>query len=189
MGYEANSRVRAGAGSRRLARLRESEAIRTALRVFTWSRGLVLLVAIFAALNFGPAAGGQSARNAATFDDPALTHSVGGAGDVLLAPLARWDAVWYLEIASSGYGAERHRAAFFPLYPLLVAAVGVAGGGSAAAALGGFLPGGRGGRRLAGRAAGGLLPGGAGRVPRRARAALPPGRARAGPSRGDADAA
>jgi hypothetical protein len=135
MAYEANSRVRAGAGSRRLAWLRESEALRAALRVFTWSRGLVLLVAIFAALNFGPAAGGQSERNAATFDDPALTHSVGGAGDVLLAPLARWDAVWYLEISRSGYGAERHRAAFFPLYPLLVATVGETGGGSPAALL------------------------------------------------------
>src|SRR4051812_5362207 len=135
MGYEANSRLRAGAGSRLVERLRGSEALRAALRVFTWSRGLVLVVAIFAAINFGPAQGGQSARNAATFDDPALTHSVGGAGDVLLSPLARWDAVWYLEIASSGYGAERHRAAFFPLYPLLVAAVGEAGGGSPGALL------------------------------------------------------
>jgi hypothetical protein len=135
MGYEANSRARAGAGSRRLAWLRESEALRAALRVFTWSRALVLLVAIFAALNFGPSAGGQSERNAAAFDDPALTHAAGGAGDVLLAPLARWDAVWYLEIAHSGYGAERHRAAFFPLYPLLVAAAAEAGGGSPAALL------------------------------------------------------
>src|SRR3954467_1150575 len=135
MGYEANFRLRAGAGSRLVERLRGSEALRAALRLFTWSRGLVLLVAIFAAINFGPAQGGQSARNAATFDDPALTHSIGGAGDVLLSPLARWDAVWYLEIANSGYGAERHRAAFFPLYPLLVAAVGVAGGGSPASLL------------------------------------------------------
>src|SRR4051812_45502968 len=134
MGYEANSGVRADAASR-FAWLRRSEALRAALRVFTWSRGLVLLVAIFAALNFGPAQGGQSERNAATFDDPALTHAAGGAGDVLLAPLGRWDAVWYLEIANSGYGSERHRAAFFPLYPLLVAAAGEAGGGSPAALL------------------------------------------------------
>src|SRR2546421_11819822 len=106
MGYEANPSAPPRAGSRRFTRLRESDALRAALRVFTLSRALVLVVAIFAALNFGPASGGLSARNAATFDDPALTHSLGGAGDVLLAPLARWDAVWYLGIASSGYGGE-----------------------------------------------------------------------------------
>jgi mannosyltransferase PIG-V len=135
MGYEANPSAPSRAGSRSLGRLRESEALRAALRVFTVSRALVLVVAIFAALNFGPASGGLSARNAATFDDPALTHSLGGAGDVLLAPLARWDAVWYLEIAASGYGGEQHRAAFLPLYPLLVRAVGELGGGSPGALL------------------------------------------------------
>src|SRR4051812_28795243 len=116
MGYEANPTAPPRASIRRLSRLRESEALRAALRVFTLSRALVLVVAIFAALNFGPAGGGLSGRNAATFDVPALTHSLGGAGDVLLAPLARWDAPWYLEIAASGYGGEQHRAAFFPLY-------------------------------------------------------------------------
>src|SRR3954462_12767766 len=135
MGYEANPSAPTRANTRPLVRLRESEALRAALRVFTWSRALALVVAIFAAVNFGPAGGGLSARNAATFDDPALTHSLGGAGDVLLAPLARWDAVWYLEIASSGYGGEQHRAAFFPLYPLLVRAVGELGGGSPGALL------------------------------------------------------
>ncbi len=135
MGYEANPREAGRAGSRALERLRSSEALRAALGVFTWSRGLVLVVAIFAALNFGPATGGLSGRNAATFDDPALTHSVGGAGDVLLAPLARWDAVWYLEIANAGYGDEPHRVAFFPLYPLLVRALGELVGGSPAALL------------------------------------------------------
>src|SRR4051794_12732755 len=131
MGYEANPTEAGGV----VVRVRQSEALRAAAGVFTVSRALVLVVAIFAALNFGPATGGLSARNAATFDDPVLTHSVGGAGDVFLAPLARWDAVWYLEIASSGYGGEQHRAAFFPLYPLLVRTVGELGGGSPAALL------------------------------------------------------
>jgi hypothetical protein len=135
MGYQANPSAAARATSGAVSRLRRSEALRAALRVFTWSRALVLVVAIFAAVNFGPAGGGLSARNAATFDDPALTHPLGGAGDVLLAPLARWDAVWYLEIASQGYGGEQHRAAFFPLYPLLVRAVGELGGGSPGALL------------------------------------------------------
>src|SRR3954453_15050187 len=117
MGYEANPSAPTRASTRPLARLRDSEALRAALKVFTVSRALVLVVAIFAALNFGPATGGLSARNAATFDDPVLTHPVGGAGDVFLAPLARWDAVWYLEIASSGYGGAGGRPAPFSPSP------------------------------------------------------------------------
>ena len=46
---------------------------------------------------------GTDALNARSFDLPALTHPFGGAGDFLLSPLARWDAVWYLDIAHSGY--------------------------------------------------------------------------------------
>lgn len=32
----------------------------------------------------------------------------------------RWDTVWYVIIADSGYGYDKRSAAFFPLYPLLV---------------------------------------------------------------------
>jgi hypothetical protein len=94
-----------------------------------------VLVAVFAALSFGPAQGGLAARNAASFDEPALTHPLGGAGDVALSPLARWDAVWYLRIADSGYGETPQRVAFFPLYPLLVRGAGELGGGSPGARL------------------------------------------------------
>ncbi len=86
-----------------------------------WStRAAVLVVAVFAALSFGPAAGGLAERNAAVFDEPALTHAV---ADPLLSPLARWDAAWYLRIAESGYAGSDARAAFFPLYPLLARAL------------------------------------------------------------------
>jgi hypothetical protein len=51
-----------------------------------------------------------------------VTAPFGAAADWLVAPAARWDAVWYLAIANDGY-AEANRAAFFPLYPLLVAAL------------------------------------------------------------------
>jgi hypothetical protein len=85
--------------------------------VFWSTRLAVLLVAVFAALSFGPAAGGLAERNAAMFDEPALTRSL---AEPLLSPLARWDAVWYLRIAESGYAGSDVRAAFFPLYPLLV---------------------------------------------------------------------
>jgi hypothetical protein len=92
----------------------------------------VLLVAVFAALSFGPATGGLAAENAARFDAPELTHAL---ADPLLAPLARWDAVWYLRIAESGYAEGEGRAAFFPLYPLLVRVVATPLGGSPAALL------------------------------------------------------
>jgi Mannosyltransferase (PIG-V) len=112
--------------------VRESEALRAALRVGLSTRVAVLLVAVFAALSFGPASGGLARENALKFDEPALTHAV---ADPLLAPLARWDSVWYLRIADSGYGDSTARAAFFPLYPLLVRAVATPLGGSEAALL------------------------------------------------------
>ncbi len=99
------------------------------------TRGAVLLVAIFAALSFGPASGGLAAENAQKFDEPALTHPLGAAADVLFSPLARWDSVWYLRVARSGYAESDVRAAFFPLYPLLVRGLGELGGGSDGALL------------------------------------------------------
>jgi hypothetical protein len=88
--------------------------------VFWTTRAAVLVVAVFAALSFGPALGGLAERNAETFDEPALTRAL---AEPLLSPLARWDAAWYLRIADSGYAGSDARAAFFPLYPLLVRAL------------------------------------------------------------------
>jgi hypothetical protein len=107
-------------------------ALRAAWRVLWPTRTAVLLVAVFAALSFGPATGGLAARNALRFDTPALTHAL---ADPLLAPLARWDAVWYLRVADSGYGGSEARAAFFPLYPLLVRGLATPAGASPAALL------------------------------------------------------
>src|SRR5829696_10312583 len=127
MAYEATpERVSA------IAAVRASEAFRAALRVGLSTRLAVLLVAIFAALSFGPASGGLARENAAKFDDPALTHAL---ADPLLAPLARWDSVWYLRIADSGYGESAPRAAFFPLYPLLVRGLATPFGASEGALL------------------------------------------------------
>jgi len=117
---------------RAIAAVRDSEAVRAAVRIGLSSRMAVLLVAIFAALSFGPASGGLARENADKFDAPALTHAI---ADPVLAPLARWDSVWYLTIADSGYGDSTARAAFFPLYPLLIRAVGTVFGGSHAALL------------------------------------------------------
>jgi hypothetical protein len=120
------------AQARAIAAVRGSEAFRAAMRIGLSSRVAVLLVAIFAALSFGPASGGLARENADKFDEPALTHAL---ADPLLAPLARWDSVWYLRIADSGYGDTAPRAAFFPLYPLLVRGVGTVFGGSHGALL------------------------------------------------------
>ena len=107
-------------------------ALRAAWRVFWPTRAAVLLVAVFAALSFGPATGGLAEENAVKFDTPHLTHAL---ADPLLAPLARWDAVWYLRVAESGYGDSEARAAFFPLYPLLVRVLATPFGASPAALL------------------------------------------------------
>src|SRR5215204_5758710 len=127
MASEATS-TRAGA----VAAVRDSEAFRAAWRVAVSTRAAVLLVAVFAALSFGPAAGGLARQNAEKFDDPSHTHVL---ADPLLAPLARWDSVWYLRIADSGYGDSAPRAAFFPLYPLLVRGLATPFGASEAALL------------------------------------------------------
>jgi Mannosyltransferase (PIG-V) len=114
------------------ARARSSPAVRDALRAFAWSRLAIVAVAVFAALSSGAADG----RNAAVFDKPAVTAPLGGGADVLLTPLAHWDAVWYLTVANHGYaGADSPRHAFFPLYPLLARGLGAIGGGGAGAVL------------------------------------------------------
>ena len=63
---------------------------------------------------------GVDDSNADAFDPAGLTEGAG--------PFARWDSVWFLEIARGGYD-EAQDAAFFPLYPLLVGL----GGGSVVA--------------------------------------------------------
>ena len=79
---------------------------------------------------------------AGRWDDPALTHDLGAVTDVW----ARWDSVHFLRIAEYGYSSAE--AAFYPLYPGLLAGAGRALGGhyvlagillSLAAALGAFV--------------------------------------------------
>lgn len=83
-------------------------------RLLVWSAG-VLAVLIFGAVGGHPT----------DFDPRGLTRPFGALGDTLLAPAARWDAVWYLSIAGHGY--DSARAAFFPLYPGLIALLGLSG--------------------------------------------------------------
>jgi hypothetical protein len=88
-----------------------------------WSSRLLVWVAgtgTVAALGLGP--------TRKVIQHASLTHGFGRLGDLLVAPAARWDAGWYLLIVHQGYkptlgAATAPRAAFFPLYPLLVRAL------------------------------------------------------------------
>ncbi|MDQ3630599.1 MAG: hypothetical protein M3417_04850, partial [Actinomycetota bacterium] len=79
---------------------------------------------------------GEPPGAGAGFDPERFTVPFGPLGDALVAPTARWDAVWYLTIAERGYGLDAARPAFFPLYPLLARAAGLLTG---SALLGGIL--------------------------------------------------
>ena len=89
-------------------------------RLLVWAAGVGTVLAF----GYGPV------RRA--FDPPGLTHGFGWLGNLLAAPAARWDAAWYLVIARYGYrpalgGYTSARDAFFPLYPLGVHAISLAG--------------------------------------------------------------
>lgn len=58
------------------------------------------------------------------YDPRDLTVGLGGLLDALIAPFARWDSVWLLDIAEVMYPlTDPERTAFFPLFPLLVRTV------------------------------------------------------------------
>jgi hypothetical protein len=114
---EPGTRARPRAGVLRDA------AVADAWRAFWVSRLLVWGSGAAAAVAFG-----LSAR-VELFDPGAVTRPFGPTGNALVAPFARWDSVWYLAIANDGYPADDpRRAAFFPLYPLLVRAVRLVAG-------------------------------------------------------------
>ncbi len=127
----AASPARARAGARLLDRVRADDERARALRDTwraLWSSRLLVLgagVATVLLFGFGP--------HRTAFDPPGLSRGLGALGDVLAAPVARWDSNWYLLIAHYGYhpalGAYTvSRSAFFPLYPLglgLISGLGV----------------------------------------------------------------
>ncbi len=107
-----------------LARLRADPARMTAVRdtwralwssrLLVWAAGVGTILAF----GFGPQ------RKA--FNPPGITSGFGWLGNLLAAPAARWDGVWYLVIARYGYRPDlgiTSRDAFFPLYPLALRTV------------------------------------------------------------------
>jgi hypothetical protein len=96
-----------------------AHAVRSAIEIFVWSRAAIWLAALVALLTLEPLRNPKAGR----WDDPALTHDLGAVTDVW----ARWDSVHFLRIAEHGYSTAE--AAFYPLYPGLVAGSGWALGG------------------------------------------------------------
>lgn len=115
-------------------------SVRTALLATLVNRILVTAVAVVSVSVLG-----IDSSNAETADRPALSQPFGETVDSIVAPVVRWDAVWYLSIANEGYWygdpaegkavarEDSQRVAFFPLYPLAVHAL--SGGAASPAAL------------------------------------------------------
>ncbi len=80
------------------------------------SRAVVWGAGILGVLWFG------RTPNSDRFDPVGVAHGTTAFNDLLVAPAARWDAVWYLAIARDGYHHDPNtlRDAFYPLYPLLI---------------------------------------------------------------------
>lgn len=93
--------------------------MRTVWRAFWSSRLVVVFAGVAGVLQLGIANGSTAA-----YDPTGLTTPFGYLANAIVAPLARWDSVWYLTIAKSGYAANPQRMAFFPLYPFLIKLVG-----------------------------------------------------------------
>ena len=115
----APERPREATGRRRI-RPETALAWREAWSALWTSRLVVWAAGLLGLMWFGRAPG------TAGYDARGLTTPFSGLGDLLVAPAARWDSVWYLLIAHDGYGTARDhpQAAFYPLYPLLMRAGG-----------------------------------------------------------------
>lgn len=82
-------------------------------RLLVWASGIATVLA----LGQGPV------RH--VFNPLGVTRGFGWLGNILTAPVARWDSAWYLVIAHFGYRPDlgdftASRTAFFPLYPLSI---------------------------------------------------------------------
>src|SRR6185436_3672734 len=85
----------------------------TAVQAVLVSRLVVWAAAVPAMLALGYSGWRRSA------DPTNFTAGLGDVGEVIGAPVMRWDSVYYLQIAQDGY-TQRKQAGFFPLYPLLM---------------------------------------------------------------------
>jgi hypothetical protein len=93
---------------------RRRAAVRASWRALWTSRLLVLGAGIYGIMSIDPPTGAVLPNSLAPF---------GHLGNLLVGPSARWDSGWYVAIAQHPYTAPA-QAAFFPLYPLTMKAVG-----------------------------------------------------------------
>src|SRR5919109_1068584 len=91
-----------------------SEAARVSVGVLLLSRVWVFLFAVVAFALFG-----ADQSNSARYGSSPFAEPFGGSSDGVVSIWARWDSLWYLGIANSGYDFNADSVAFFPLYPLL----------------------------------------------------------------------
>lgn len=95
---------------------------------FACSRLLVLAAGCAGALFAGRLTGWRR------LDPTGVSASLGSVGNVLASASVRWDAINYLSIAAHGYANSLHTA-FFPLYPLLIRALGYVTGSDVVAGI------------------------------------------------------
>ena len=93
----------------------DTRSVSPGLRIFLWSRAAIWVVAVISVVFFE-----RASDPGAEWDTPRL-HELGTVIDVW----ARWDSNWFLKIAEEGYSWPSSTPAFFPLYPFLVAGLGV----------------------------------------------------------------
>ena len=92
---------------------------RTAWHAFWTSRVVVVFSGMLGIVQIGVPGGAIAA-----YDPTNRTAPFGYLANAVVAPLARWDSGWYLQIAQGGYAHIRERMAFFPLYPGLMHVLG-----------------------------------------------------------------
>ncbi|HET9050734.1 MAG TPA: glycosyltransferase family 39 protein [Candidatus Dormibacteraeota bacterium] len=111
-----------GRVARAWARLRADEGFRLAVTVAVLMRVVLGIAALIVRAIQGPATGPlENHPEAATATTSPFWPLVG--------PFERWDGLWYLHIAGTGYPAHGPEAAFSPLFPLLVRVVSLPLGG------------------------------------------------------------
>jgi hypothetical protein len=94
---------------------RPQTSIQIVWRALWTSRLVILFSGVVGVVQIGVPGGATSA-----YDPTKLTAPFGYLANAVVAPLARWDSVWYLTIARYGYAHIRERMAFYPLYPALI---------------------------------------------------------------------
>ncbi len=91
-------------------------SLRRVAALIAFSRLVVWLAAAAGQERGGRVAGWRQ------IDPTGITQSLGTVGNLLAAPVLRWDGLGYLSIARHGYTAST--SVFFPLYPILTAGLG-----------------------------------------------------------------